>query len=120
MFPSLSADFQKLFSTASPLPATLTSKEIEEVLKSVDKILVADWSDERMAGRKVGIIICKVQLTLMDIFKHSSNNLATLQLEMLLSECQKTNYSDIKWSVLETRKISMKKGHIWPYTVDDK
>ena len=106
-FPGLYSDVQNIVSTTSPLPSTYTSKEISSVLQSVENILLADWSGAELAGSKLGIIISKVQMTLLDLQKLSSPQdiPASLQLETCMRECQRMNYSDAVQCVRVTRDI---------------
>ena len=79
---------------------------MSSLLKSIH-ILLIDLPGYGVDASILGIIISKVQLTLLACKNVSSlpNSPSTKHLETAVKECQETNYEDVGWCVRMTWEI---------------
>ena len=87
-----------------PLPTTYCKCQMSSFIKSFEQILLTDLPGCCMAASILGIIISKVQLTLLACKKLSSlpNTPSSKHLETAVKECQETNYDDVAWCIRKT------------------
>ena len=107
--PALYPHIEKVLSTPCPLPSTYSKCQMSSLLKSVEQILLANLPRSDLPASILGIIISKVQLTLMACKKLSSlpNTPSSKHLETAVKECQETNYGDVSWCFKKTREVFM-------------
>ena len=107
--PALYPHIENMLSSPSPLPTTYSKCQMSSLLKSVEHILLADLPGCGMTASILGIIISKVQLTLLACKKLSSlpNSSSSKHLETTVKKCQETNYEDVTWCIKKTLEVFM-------------
>jgi hypothetical protein len=94
------------------LPTTYSKRQMSSLLKSVEQILLADLPRSDMADSILGIIISKVQLTVLACKKLSSlpHTPLSKHLDTAVRECQEATYGYVAWCIRKTDVFYEKLG----------